>query len=96
MGWIGTKERKNKSSSLSLIAYIAAALNPINAIAPPWRRSARAMEDAAAATKELSFSCFYTLSGDVSVRVSEDLATAYKPLFGTLYSGMDSIGRRGR
>ena len=41
--------------------------------------------DAAAATKELSFSCFYTFSGDVSVRVSEDLATAYQLFFTSLY-----------
>ena len=38
-----------------------------------------------ATTKELSFSCFYALSGDVSVRVSEDLATAYHYFFSALY-----------
>ena len=35
--------------------------------------------------KELSSSCFYTLSGNVSVRVSEDLGTAYQLFFTSLY-----------
>ena len=36
--------------------------------------------------EELSSSCFFALSGNVSVRVSENLGTAYQPLFGSLYT----------
>ncbi len=38
------------------------------------------------AAVELSSSCFYSLYGDVTVRVSEDLATAHKPYFRALYT----------
>ena len=45
----------------------------------------RALKDEEVAAKELSSACFYSLSGDVSVRASEDLATADKLFPGALY-----------
>ena len=44
-----------------------------------------AMEEAVVTAKKLSSFFFYTLSGDVSVRASEDLATADKLFTGALY-----------
>ena len=72
---IGTKEREI-SHPLFLSLPIAAALNPINVIALPRRRSARAVR------RQMS-QClppyFYAIFTPLSVRVSEDLGTAYKP-----------------
>ena len=45
-----------------------------------------AMEEAVVTSKELSSSCFYSLSFDVSVHASEDLATADKLFTGALYT----------
>ena len=54
-----------------------------------------AMEEAVVTAKELSSSCFYSLSFDVSVRASEDLATADKLFTGALYIAFQAFSMIG-